>query len=185
MVKGKNIYTKTGDSGETSLAGGIRVSKNHERVEAYGTLDELNSFLGVLRDMPIDNHYRDILIQIQENIGLAEASIATAPGGKAKCNPPGPDETLILENEMDQMNFSLPDLKTFILPGGHPAVSACHVARTVCRRAERVVVSISDRDSTDNAIIIYLNRLSDYLFVLARKISQDFGVLETPWIAKH
>jgi cob(I)alamin adenosyltransferase len=177
------IYTKTGDLGQTSLLGGTRVSKSHERVEAYGTIDELNSFLGLIKDQPVDDYYKILLTRIQENLFVAEAWIAADPDLPAPNLPPlPPDEIQLLENEIDTMNKELPDLSNFILPGGHPAVSFCHVARTVCRRAERCVIRLNQSNLSDEIIIKYLNRLSDYLFVLARKVGKDLGADENPWI---
>ncbi len=186
MDKKSKIYTKTGDRGQTSLLGGTRVSKSHERVEAYGTLDELNSFLGLIKDHPIDEHYKQLITRIQENLFIAEAWVAADPDLPLPKLPHlSSDEILLLENEIDAMNQQLPELTNFILPGGHPAASACHVARTVCRRAERTVIRLSSSISSDEIIFTYLNRLSDYLFVLARKLAQDFGGVETPWITKR
>jgi cob(I)alamin adenosyltransferase len=179
--KGK-IYTKTGDLGQTSLLGGTRVSKSHERVEAYGTIDELNSFLGFLRDQAIDVHYKDALLKIQNNLFVAEARIAADPILEHKNLPVlKEEEILFLENEIDEMNKSLPELTHFILPGGYSPSSLCHVARTVCRRAERAVIRLSATTSPEEIIIRYLNRLSDYLFVLARKTGKDAGAEETLW----
>ena len=180
------IYTKTGDLGQTSLLGGTRVSKSHERVEAYGTIDELNSFLGLIKDHPIDDHYKILLNRIQENLFVAEAWIAADPDLPAPQFPSfDPGEILLLEQEIDSMNQHLPELTHFILPGGHPAVSSCHVARTVCRRAERMVIRLTQSNSSDEIIIKFLNRLSDYLFVLARKLAKDFGANEDLWITKR
>jgi cob(I)alamin adenosyltransferase len=180
------IYTKTGDLGQTSLLGGTRVSKSHERVEAYGTIDELNSFLGVIKDQPVDNYYKILLTRIQENLFVAEAWIAADPDLPAPDLPSlNPDEIRLLEDEIDNMNKDLPDLTHFILPGGHPAASFCHVARTVCRRAERCVIRLKGPNLSDEIIIKYLNRLSDYLFVLARKVGKDLGADENQWITRR
>jgi len=180
------IYTKTGDLGQTSLLGGTRVPKSHERVEAYGTIDELNSFLGLIKDHPVDIHYRTLLTRIQENLFVAEAWVAADPDLPLPKLPAlHPDEIILLENEIDAMNQSLPELSNFIIPGGHPAVSSCHVARTVCRRAERAVIRLNRSKSSDEIIIKYLNRLSDYLFVLARKLAREFGAEENLWITKR
>jgi cob(I)alamin adenosyltransferase len=174
--KGK-IYTKTGDSGQTSLLGGTRVSKFHERVEAYGTIDELNSFLGLLRDQPVGEHYQQALLRIQNTLFVAEARIAADPNVDHKFLPVLEEaEIIFLEDEIDEMNKSLPELTHFILPGGFYPSSLCHVARTVCRRAERTVIKLSTTVPPEEIIIRYLNRLSDYLFVLARKIAKDAGV---------
>ncbi len=185
MPKELKIYTKTGDLGETSLLGGTRVSKGHERVEAYGTIDELNSFAGLIRDQEISQHYRDVLLQIQENLFIAESWIASEPGIDHKKLPLLEEkDIIILEQEIDEMNKSLPDLKHFILPGGIPVVSYCHIARTICRRAERAVIRLNSKRMEDIMVIKYLNRLSDYLFVLARKTGQDSGIKETQWLPK-
>jgi len=186
MSDQRKIYTKTGDLGETSLLGGTRVSKSHERVEAYGTIDELNSFLGLLRDQPIGDHYKQVLLRIQENLFIAEARVAADPELEHPSLPSFNDpEILLLENEIDEMNKSLNDLSHFILPGGHAPASLCHVARTVCRRAERAVIRLSTSSPAEEIIIRYLNRLSDYLFVLARKTGKDAGADETLWAPLH
>jgi cob(I)alamin adenosyltransferase len=179
------IYTKGGDKGETSLLGGTRVAKSHDRVEAYGNLDELNSFLGLIRDQPIDPHYRSVLIRIQEDLFVAEALVARDPEKETRALPSfSEDEITMLEREIDRMNEELPELKNFILPGGHPVVSYCHIARTVCRRAERSLIRLNKISPVEDIIIRLINRLSDYLFVLARKVGKDFGAEETPWISK-
>ena len=179
------IYTKGGDKGDTSLLGGTRVSKSHERVEAYGNLDELNSFIGLIRDQEIKIHYREVLLRIQEDLFIAEALIARDPEKEASFLPAMKEEEItMLENEIDRMNEELPPLRNFILPGGHVAVSFCHVARTVCRRAERSVIRLNKLSPVDDIIIRFLNRLSDYLFVLARKTGQDAGAAEIHWITK-
>jgi cob(I)alamin adenosyltransferase len=183
MSDERKIYTKTGDLGETSLLGGTRVSKSHERVEAYGTIDELNSFLGLLRDQQIGDHYKSILLRIQENLFVAEAMVAADPELSHKTLPTLKDEEiLLLENEIDEMNKSLEELSRFILPGGYAPSSLCHICRTVCRRAERAVIRLSATKPADEIIIRYLNRLSDYLFVLARKTAKDAGAEDTLWI---
>ncbi|MCK9204507.1 MAG: cob(I)yrinic acid a,c-diamide adenosyltransferase [Bacteroidales bacterium] len=182
MSRESKIYTRTGDRGETSLSGGTRVSKCHERVEAYGNLDELNSFIGLIRDQDIDDHDREILQIIQENLFIAEAWIASDPEKKTTDLPPLGEETVVLlEEEIDTMNDKLPHLQHFILPGGHPIVSYCHIARTVCRRAERSLVRLKKSSFVADIIICFMNRLSDYLFVLARKTGQDHGADETSW----
>jgi cob(I)alamin adenosyltransferase len=187
MGSERKIYTKTGDLGETSLLGGTRVSKSHERVEAYGTIDELNSFLGLLRDQPIEEHYKQVLLRIQENLFVAESNIAADPNLQHTTLPfLKADEILFLESEIDEMNRSLKELTHFILPGGYAPSSLCHVARTVCRRAERRVIKLAVKTNPSEEIIIkYLNRLSDYLFVLARKTGLDAGADETQWDPLH
>lgn len=180
------IYTKGGDKGETSLLGGTRVSKDHERVEAYGNLDELNSFVGLIRDQDINPHYRDILGRIQEVLFIAEALVARDPDKETRNLPVfGDDDILILENEIDSMNEELPGLKNFILPGGHTVSSYCHIARTVCRRAERSLIRLQKISQVDEIIIRFVNRLSDYLFVLARKTAKDMGAEERLWNANR
>ncbi len=183
------IYTKTGDKGQTSLFGGTRVPKYHNRIEAYGTTDELNSFIGLIRDQKIDKNTFDTLIKIQNDIFTLGAMLATPKdkeklkNGKDRLNIPIITQIDIhfLENEIDKMNESLPTMTNFILPGGHTTVSYCHIARCVCRRAERIVVSISKSEGIDPNILGYLNRLSDYLFVLARKLTIDNQAIEIAW----
>ena len=179
------IYTKRGDKGETSLIGGARVKKTHERIEAYGTVDELNSHLGLIRDQEIEKETKEFLIQIQDNLFVIGSHLAKEPG-KDKVKIPEITEEMIVELEdiMDKMNESLPDMKFFVLPGGHPTVSMCHIARCVCRRAERICVHLSNESEVDPIITKYLNRLSDYLFVLSRKFTQDLNAEEVPWISK-
>ncbi|HNW72420.1 MAG: cob(I)yrinic acid a,c-diamide adenosyltransferase [Bacteroidales bacterium] len=176
------IYTKGGDRGETSLLGGTRVAKSHERVEAYGNLDELNSFIGLIRDQDIRPHYKEILIRIQENLFIAEALVARDPDKPARTLPVLSDQEItLLEREIDAMNEELAPLRNFILPGGHPVVSICHIARTVCRRAERSLIRLKATSPVDEIILRLINRLSDYLFVLARKVAKDLGATETAW----
>lgn len=176
------IYTKGGDRGETSLLGGTRVAKSHERVEAYGNLDELNSFIGLIRDQDIRPHYKEILIRIQENLFISEALVARDPDKPARTLPVLSDQEItLLEREIDAMNEELAPLRNFILPGGHPVVSICHIARTVCRRAERSLIRLKATSPVDEIILRLINRLSDYLFVLARKVAKDLGATETAW----
>lgn len=182
MSNGKKIYTKTGDKGTTSLIGGTRVPKYHDRIEAYGTVDELNAFIGLLRDQNIDTHSKTLLLEIQDRLFTLE-SILAADSERHLKSLPGlkQEDVILLETEIDKMNESLPELTSFVLPGGHPAVSYCHVSRTVCRRAERLTIKLNEEFQIPPVIITYLNRLSDYLFVLARKFSHDFGVKESLW----
>lgn len=179
------IYTKTGDKGETSLFGGKRVPKYDLRINAYGTSDELNSFIGLIRDQQIDQHYKDVLLNIQDKIFVLGATLAADPD-KPKLKKPDLhlEDVELLEKEIDQMNEALPEMTHFILPGGHTIVSYCHIARCVCRRCERLVIELASQTEVDALIIQYLNRLSDYLFVLGRKIAQDIGVEEIKWIPK-
>ncbi|MEM9143225.1 MAG: cob(I)yrinic acid a,c-diamide adenosyltransferase [Bacteroidota bacterium] len=184
------IYTKTGDRGSTALFGGTRVGKNHIRIDSYGTVDELNSWLGLVRDQQIDPHARKTLEKIQEKLFTVGAILATDPkktilkSGKERLNilKIAPEHITVLENEMDQMEKQLPKMTHFILPGGHPTVSYCHIARTVCRRAERLAVQLNEKEPFSEEVLAYLNRLSDYLFVLARKLSQDLQAEEIKWI---
>lgn len=184
------IYTKTGDAGTTSLFGGSRVPKHSLRIESYGTVDELNSHIGLIRSQEIDTHSKDILIQIQKKLFTLGSTLATDPkkailkSGKERLKIQKVNEESIelLENEMDSMNESLPDLTHFILPGGNNAVSFCHIARTVCRRAERRVTELNEIEPMDPLVIKYLNRLSDFLFVLARKLTKDMEAEEILWL---
>ena len=182
MDKEYKIYTKGGDKGETSLLGGTRVPKYHERIEAYGTLDELNSFIGLLCDHVDNVSTKETLIKIQNNVFVVESHLAADKLEDMERLPMlTDDDILFLEKEIDRMNVYLPELKSFILPGGHPVVSYCHVARTVCRRAERLTIKVAEIYPVENIIIRYLNRLSDYFFVLARKFSFDFKAQEILW----
>lgn len=179
------IYTKTGDKGQTSLIGGVRVPKHHIRIEAYGTVDELNSYIGLIRDQPIDVVYKEVLKEIQDRLFTIGSSLASDPE-KSKMVIPDlhEEDILFLEHQMDEMTLRLPELKNFILPGGHTIVSFCHLARVVCRRAERITVHLSELSYVDDRGIRYLNRLSDYLFTLSRKIALDLGVEEYKWIPR-
>ncbi len=179
------IYTKTGDKGLTSLIGGTRVPKYDLRIESYGTVDELNSYIGMIRDQKIDDHYKEILKEIQDRLFTIGAALASDPVKSKMTIPDLKDGDIeILENNMDQMNEALPDLKHFILPGGDQAVSFCHIARCVCRRAERITVHLSEESFVEEKVIIYLNRLSDFLFVLARKLAFDSSLPENIWIPR-
>jgi cob(I)alamin adenosyltransferase len=176
------IYTKTGDTGQTSLLGGKRVSKADSRIDAYGTVDELNAHIGLLRDQPINAHRASLLKDIQDRLFTIGAALAAEPGKENIKKPDLREEDLeILEVEIDLMESHLPPLFNFILPGGHQVVSFCHLARTVCRRAERRVIDLMQTEHVDEIIVKYLNRLSDYLFVLGRLIAQELGVEEVTW----
>lgn len=176
------IYTKTGDGGDTSLLGGKRVPKSHIRIDAYGTVDELNAFFGLLKDQKINSTRRALLKEIQDRLFTVGATLATVSGEIRVKKPDILDEDiLILEREIDAMDESLPALKNFILPGGHESVSVAHLTRTVCRRAERCVVLLHEVEQVDGKIIQYLNRLSDFLFVLGRKMAQELNIEETTW----
>jgi cob(I)alamin adenosyltransferase len=176
------IYTKTGDLGLTSLIGGTRVKKSHHRIDAYGTVDELNSYIGLVSDQPVNAHRKLILKEIQDRLFTVGASLASDPEKSTMKIPDLHDEDVILlEKEIDAMNDQIPPLRVFVLPGGHQSVSFCHVARTVCRRAERLVIALQEESFVADLVIIYLNRLSDYLFVLSRKMAQELGAEEIPW----
>jgi len=178
------IYTKTGDKGNTSLIGGTKVPKSHLRIEAYGTVDELNSWIGLVNDQIKIKHENKILKEIQDRLFTIGSSLACDPEKEPKLKIPdlGELDILALEKEIDKMNGKLPPMKSFVLPGGHPAVSSAHVARCVCRRAERLTVALQQHKMfVDPLVIKYLNRLSDYLFVLARYIGKRLKVKEIPW----
>ncbi|MEI6815111.1 MAG: cob(I)yrinic acid a,c-diamide adenosyltransferase [Bacteroidota bacterium] len=176
------IYTKTGDKGETSLIGGTRVPKHHVRIEAYGTIDELNSWIGLLRDQSIDVHSKELLLEIQDRLFTIGSSLASDPE-KSRMKIPDLNENdiTLLETEMDKMNETLPEMRSFILPGGNQVVSYCHITRCVCRRAERNITHLMEIDFVAELVIKYVNRLSDYLFVLGRKLAQDLHAAEQPW----
>ncbi|MEM1256960.1 MAG: cob(I)yrinic acid a,c-diamide adenosyltransferase [Bacteroidota bacterium] len=178
------IYTKTGDKGTTALFTGKRVPKHHIRIESYGTLDELNSWLGLIRDQKIDAHYQYILTQIQDKLFTLGAILATEPTKDNRLKIPRINEadSKLLEQEIDTMNAELPPMTHFILPGGHTTVSYCHVARTICRRTERMIALLHDEAPLPDTVLAYINRLSDYLFVLARKLSKDLNAKEVKWI---
>ncbi|HYK77904.1 MAG TPA: cob(I)yrinic acid a,c-diamide adenosyltransferase [Daejeonella sp.] len=180
------IYTKTGDKGSTSLIGGTRVPKHHLRIEAYGTVDELNSYVGMVRDQQdVSLEHKDVLKEIQDRLFTIGSSLAADPN-KSKMKIPDLhlSDIEFLEQQMDVMNEELPELKHFILPGGSTTVSFCHIARCVCRRAERLAVHLAQESFVDEKVTIYLNRLSDYLFVLARKLCKDGNVPENQWIPR-
>ncbi|RAJ35697.1 cob(I)yrinic acid a,c-diamide adenosyltransferase [Pedobacter cryoconitis] len=179
------IYTKTGDKGETSLIGGTRVPKFHLRIECYGTVDELNSYIGLIQCQEIDIHSKQILKEIQDRLFTIGASLAADPE-KSKMKIPDLNLTdiTLLEAEMDKMNEILPELKHFVLPGGNTVVSYCHIARCICRRAERLTVHLAMDSFVDDKVTIYLNRLSDYLFVLGRKLAFDSKTDESIWLPR-
>lgn len=177
------IYTRTGDDGTTGLIGGSRVRKNHVRLDAYGTVDELNSLIGVVRSMQTDTQADSILEKIQNKLFIIGANLASDDSVTLiqKQMPVGITDIEVLEKEMDLMNEFLPELRNFILPGGCQATAFCHLARTVCRRAERHIVELSEKTLVDPNLIKYINRLSDYLFVLSRKVSMDQKTPEILW----
>lgn len=176
------IYTKTGDKGQTSLIGGTRLPKHHIRIEAYGTVDELNSFIGLVRDSVSEKELFGLLIEIQDRLFTIGSLLAADPE-KNKMQLPqlSENDVTLLETAIDKMNEVLPEMKSFVLPGGHPTVSYCHIARCVCRRAERATLKLSENEKVDELVYKYLNRLSDYLFVLSRKLTFDLKANEIPW----
>jgi cob(I)alamin adenosyltransferase len=181
------IYTKTGDRGTTSLIGGTKVSKSHLRIDAYGTVDELNSWIGVVSDHTTDETLKGILKEIQDRLFTIGSSLACDPEKEPKLKIPDLHEGDItfLEGEIDRMNAVLPEMKSFVLPGGAPAVSFAHVARCVCRRAERLCVALQEVDlEVEDLVLKYLNRLSDHLFMLARYIGHQQGAEEIKWKAR-
>ena len=186
------IYTKTGDKGTTALYGGTRVPKHNLRIDSYGTVDELNSWMGLLRDQPVDESTKNTIISIQDRLFTVGSILATPPeketlkNGKQRLNIPRikEEDITFLEQEMDKMETDLPQMTHFILPGGHQSVSFCHITRTVCRRAERLASELNEHTPIDGLVLKYLNRLSDYLFMLARKMSLNLGAEEIKWIPK-
>lgn len=181
------IYTKGGDLGKTSLIGGTRVPKSHIRIESYGTVDELNSFVGLVSDMCKNEEIQKVLNEVQDRLFTVGSHLACDPNIEAGLQIPDLTEVDIvnLEGEIDKMNVALAPMKSFILPVGHEAISMTHVARCVCRRAERWCVNLQEEDLFVEPIVIkYLNRLSDYLFVLARYIGHLNGIADKPWKAR-
>lgn len=178
------IYTKTGDKGKTSLIGGTKVSKAHIRIDAYGTVDELNSFIGLLSDQFEHTPTRSSLKKVQDRLFTVGSSLACDPDKEPMLKIPDLKEEDVywLEHEIDGMNNVLPEMKSFILPGGHVSISTAHVVRCICRRAERRCVDMIDHDIfVDPLVIKFLNRLSDYLFVLARFVAHELKVEEVTW----
>tara|TARA_B110000046_G_C12906255_1_gene360849 strand:- start:349 stop:903 length:555 start_codon:yes stop_codon:yes gene_type:complete len=176
------IYTKKGDNGTTGLLGGTRLPKHHLRIESYGTVDELNAFIGALRDHSLSADQKQLLLHIQEDLFTIGSHLAADPiKNKMTLPEVGKESVTELEQEMDRMDAQLPEMKFFVLPGGHPAVSAAHICRTVCRRAERLCVALNEEQALNSIILTYLNRLSDYFFVLSRQLTQDFQAEEIPW----
>ncbi|TPV32313.1 cob(I)yrinic acid a,c-diamide adenosyltransferase [Paucihalobacter ruber] len=186
------IYTKTGDTGTTALFGGTRVPKHHIRIESYGTVDELNSNIGLLRDQQMEHSHKEFLMQIQDKLFTVGAILATDPdkailkSGQERLNIPkiSNDDVEQLEKAIDAMDQELPPMTHFVLPGGHPTVSICHICRCVCRRAERLATALYEISPFHETTLVYLNRLSDYLFVLARKLSYELKAEEIKWIPK-
>ncbi len=180
------IYTKTGDAGTTSLFGGKRVRKSDLRIDTYGTVDELNAYIGLLRDQQVNSQRKDVLVEIQDRLFTLGSILATEPGNdKVKVPPLLEADVLFLERQIDTLTEALPPMRFFVLPGGHPSISFGHVARTVCRRAERLVIALDQVEPVEPLVVKYLNRLSDYLFTLCRTMTQELGVEETPWKPRH
>lgn len=176
------IYTKTGDKGTTALFGGKRVSKSELRIETYGTVDELNSWIGVLRDQAVNKNREEEILEIQDRLFTIGSILATKPGNtKVKIPSLSEADVSFLEKKIDTMETGLKPMKVFVLPGGHPSVSFGHVARTVCRRAERLVIALDAQEKIEAPVGQYLNRLSDYLFVLCRTMTKALNAKETPW----
>ena len=184
------IYTKTGDKGTTGLVGGKRLPKHDLRIECYGTIDELNSYLGLIRDQVISKNHKTTLLEIQNHLFVLGSLLATNPKllkddterKRFGINFLNPEAITFLETEIDAINRELPPMTHFILPGGHQSVSFCHIARCICRRAERTISKLSIEQPTQPEVLIYLNRLSDFIFVLARKLSKELKVEEIKWI---
>jgi cob(I)alamin adenosyltransferase len=184
------IYTKTGDKGTTGLVGGTRLTKHNLRIDCYGTIDELNSYLGLIRDQEISKDHKTTLLEIQNQLFVIGSLLATDPEllkDETKRKRLGisflnPEAITFLETEIDAMNCELPPMTHFILPGGHPTVSFCHITRCICRRAERTISKLSVEQPTQPEVLIYLNRLSDFIFVMARKLSKELKVEEIKWI---
>ncbi len=180
-MKKIKVYTKTGDDGTTSLFSGKRVAKHHIKIKAYGSIDELNSWLGWIRDQNIAPERKDEIIKIQKDLMIISSQLAN-DGVELGIVPVGQNEVTLLAEYIDKMTDSLPPLKNFVIPGGHTLVSSTHLARSVCRRAERIITELNDNEPIDSVLIFYINRLSDYLFTLSRKLSFDLAVKEEKWI---
>lgn len=180
------IYTKTGDKGSTALIGGKRVPKNHPRIEAYGTVDELMAFVALLRDQAeVDEYWKSVLAEVLDRL-MSCASILAADCDDCQVRIPSiPDSDIeFLERQMDEMDSQLEPLTSFVLPGGHQVVSLCHVARTICRRAERLSIQLSETTQVPQNLIMYLNRLSDFFFMLSRYSAKNLNILQIPWVPR-
>ncbi len=180
------IYTKTGDKGMTALIGGVKISKSDLRIASYGDVDELNAYIGLLNDLEVNESRRALLKEIQDRLFTIGANLALAPDKSSRKIPDlSEDDVLLLENTIDAMQETLPPLRHFVLPGGHLSVSYGHIARTVCRRAERTVVRLMETETVDPVIVRYLNRLSDFLFVLSRIMGRELGAGEIYWVPRR
>lgn len=180
------IYTRKGDDGTTGLLGGVRVAKHHARIEAYGNVDELNSYMGLLRDLLVSSQHEALLLSIQDRLFTIGSHLAVDPSHEGKMKLPAltSEDVRSLEEAMDALDEVLPPMTNFVLPGGHVAVSHCHVARCICRRAERSIVFLHEQERVEPLILEYINRLSDYLFTLSRAVAMECGAIETPWIPR-
>lgn len=188
MMKEHKVYTKTGDDGTTSLNSGLRVKKHHIRVTAYGNIDELNAWVGLIRDSASNLLDREFLLLLQNHLMVLGTQLSTIREEDFPVDymaPIGPDQVMEIENEIDRISIDLPPLRNFILPGGHPLVSYAHLARCVCRRAERQITELNANERVSPFVIAFVNRLSDYFFVLSRKFSQDLHLEENKWIPKE
>jgi len=181
------IYTKTGDKGETSLIGGTRVPKHHIRIEAYGTVDELNSYIGLIRDLMTESHkYHPLLIEIQDRLFTMGSILAADPEKNKMKLPELKDGDIeLLEKSIDEMDTTLEPMKHFVLPGGHPTISHVHIARCICRRAERNVLHLNELFPVNDLTFKYLNRLSDFLFTLSRQLAVDYKAKEIAWLPRQ
>ena len=176
------VYTKKGDQGSTQLIGGTRVPKSSLRIEAYGTVDELNSYVGLLRDQSISDRLTEQLLEIQDRLFTLGSLLAADPeNSKMKLPSLNTDDTVALEKWIDAMDENLEPMRQFILPGGHTTVSFCHITRCVCRRVERIIVDLNEQNEVDKEILSYMNRLSDYFFTLGRQLAKDLDATEHPW----
>lgn len=188
MMKENKVYTKTGDDGTTSLNSGLRVKKHHIRVAAYGSIDELNAWIGLIRDTTADILDREFLMLLQNHLMVLGTQLSTVREEDLPTDfidPINDPHILEIENEIDRISMDLPPLKNFVLPGGHPLVSYSHLARCVCRRAERHITELNANERVSPYVIAFVNRLSDYFFVLSRKFSIDLDLNENKWIPKE
>lgn len=179
------VYTKRGDQGTTQLIGGTRVLKSSLRLESYGTVDELNSYMGLLRDLIQNEELEEQILEIQDRLFTIGSHLASDPNNSVMKLPEiTTDDVELLEKWIDKLFEEFEPLRMFVLPGGHPVVSHCHIARCVCRRAERVCVDLNQTEEVEPIIIKYLNRLSDYIYTLSRKQAKDLNAIEKPWVAR-